>query len=217
MNPAIVIRRETPADYGVVETLTREAFWNLHGPGCDEHYLAHVLREADAFVPDLDFVAELYGRIVGNIMYVKSHIAPVTGGALPVITFGPVSVLPEFQRQGIGGTLIKHTLLLAKQMGYAAVFIYGDPAYYGRLGFQPAQRFGIGTEDNFYMEALQVYELTPGSLQTAAGRFIEAPVYHIDEKAAAAFDQDFPPKEKLTGTASQQRFQEIIAMRRPKG
>jgi predicted N-acetyltransferase YhbS len=210
------LRREPPADHRAVETLTREAFWNLHGPGCDEHYLAHLLRGADTFIPALDYVAESNGRIVGNILYAKAHIALDAGGELPVITFGPVSVLPEFQRRGIGKALIEHTLALAREKGYSAVLIYGDPAYYGRLGLRPAEDFGVGSEQNEYCAALQAQELRPGALQNAAGRFVEGSVYHIDEAVAAIFDQAFPPKEKLSGTPSQQRFLEVVAMHRPR-
>lgn len=213
----IKLRREKPADYRTVETVTREAFWNLHAPGCDEHYLAHILRASDAFIPALDYVAEVDGTIAGNIMYAASRIALDAGSELPVITFGPVSVLPEYQRQGIGRRMIKHTRALARQMGYSAIFIYGDPAYYGPLGFEPAELWNVGTADNLYHSALQAFELTPGALDLAAGRFLEDPVYHLDEAAAAAFDQTFPVKEKLSGTPSQQRFMEVLAMHRPRG
>ncbi|MFH1513579.1 MAG: N-acetyltransferase [Bacillota bacterium] len=212
----LLVRRETPADYRTVELLTREAFWNLHGPGCDEHYLAHVLRKAAAFIPELDFVAELDGNVIGNIMYARSTVALDAGGDFPVITFGPVSVLPEFQRKGVGRRLIGHTLGLAKEAGYPAVFIYGDPAYYGRLGFLPAERFGVGTEDNRYHDALQTIELQPGALRNARGRFLEGCVYHVNQAAAEAFDQTFPQKEKLSGTPSQLRFLETVAMHKPR-
>jgi predicted N-acetyltransferase YhbS len=216
MKSGLVLRREAPADYGAVEALTREAFWNLYGPGCDEHWLVRVLRGADVFIPALDFVAELEGKIIGNILYAKSRVALDAGGEMPVITFGPVSVLPECQRQGVGSALIRHTLNLAGHMGFSAVFIYGDPAYYGRLGFRPAEDYGVATGDNHYHAALQALELRPGALKHAVGRFIEASAYHVCEADAAAFDQTFPKKEKLTGTASQLRFQEVVAMRRPK-
>ena len=217
MNPALRLRQETPADYRAVEELTREAFWNYHSPGCDEHYLAHVLRNADACIPSLDFVAELDGKLVGNIMYAVSSVALDKGGDLPVITFGPLSVLPACQKQGVGGALIRHTLGLAKAMGFSAVLIYGDPAYYSRFGFLPAEQYGIAGEDNEYHAALQAVELQSGALQNTAGRFLEGSIYHIDPAAAAAFDQTFSPKEKRSGTPSQQRFLEIIAMHKPRG
>ncbi|MBN1776545.1 MAG: N-acetyltransferase [Clostridiales bacterium] len=212
----ITLRRETPADHRAVEALTREAFWNLHVPGCDDHYLVHVLRGAEAFIPELDFVAVIGDEIVGNIMYAKSTVALDAGGELPVVTFGPVSVLPEYQRQGVGRKLIEHTLKLAKRMGFPAVFIYGDPAYYSRLGFVPAERFEIGTADGFYHAALQVFILQNDALRNAAGRFIEDSVYHIEEAAAAAFDLAFPAKEKRSGTPSQLRFQQSITTRKPR-
>jgi predicted N-acetyltransferase YhbS len=212
----IILRRERPADYRAVEELTREAFWNVYRPGCDEHYLAHILRTSDAFLPALDYVAVVDGTIVGSILYAKASVALDAGGTMPVITFGPISVLPDFQRQGIGRRLIRYTRTLARQMGYSAIFIYGDPAYYGRLGFEPAEQFRIGGGDGLYHDALQVFELTPGALDLAAGRFLEGPVYHLDEAAAAQFDQAFPEKEKLSGTPSQLRFLETVAMHRPR-
>ena len=217
MDTEIVLRQETPADYRAVEALTREAFWNLNTPGCDEHYLAHILRDAAAFISELDFVALVDKIVVGNMMYTHSQIALDTGDMLPVITFGPISVLPEYQGKGIGGALIRHTLTLAKQMEYSAVLIYGDPAYYSRLGFVPAERYAIGTEDGYYHDALQAYPLQTNALQETAGRFLEGFIYHIDEAAAAAFDKAFPPKEKLSGTPSQLRFQQIITKRKPRG
>lgn len=65
----INLRLEKPEDHRLVEELTREAFWGTNNPGCDEHFLVHKLRTVSAFVPELDFVAEVDGKIVGNIMY----------------------------------------------------------------------------------------------------------------------------------------------------
>ena len=71
---SIVIRPEEKADFIKVEELTREAFWNLYKPGCDEHYTAHKLRNSLDFIKHLDFVAETDGHIVGSIMYTKSYV-----------------------------------------------------------------------------------------------------------------------------------------------
>ncbi len=216
LHPSIIIRRETPADYQAVEALTREAFWNHYGPGCDEHYLAHILRDSDDFIADLDCVAEIDGKIVGNIMYTKSRIALDSGGDLAILTFGPLSVLPAYQNQGVGSALVRHTLTLAQTLGYTAVIILGDPAYYSRLGFQPAEAFGIAANSNMFLASLQAYELKPGALQSACGLFHESPAYHMDNKASEAFDKTFPAKEKLTGTPSQQRFAEVVSMKKPR-
>ena len=105
------IRRETQEDYRRVEELTRRAFWNLYVPGCSEHYLAHILRDHADFIPELDLVAELEGSIIGNIMYTKASLTDEDGTEKPILTFGPISVLPEYQRQGCGKALSWGTTL----------------------------------------------------------------------------------------------------------
>jgi len=208
------LRLETPNDYSAVENLTREAFWNLYFPGCNEHYLVHILRTSDVFVPELDFVAVVDDRIVGNIMYATSDIICDDGTKHEVLTFGPLCVLPEYQRQGIGAALVNHTKAVAAEMGYKAIFIYGDPEIYRHVGFVPAEDHQIRTKDNMYAAALQVYELQKGALTGIKGRFVEDAVYEVSEEATGEFDAQFPEKEKLSGTDSQKRFLELITMRR---
>ncbi len=210
----LTLRLETSKDYSAVEYLTREAFWNLYFPGCNEHYLVHVLRSADVFVPELDFVASVDGKIVGNIMYATSNVISDDGEKHEVLTFGPVCVLPEYQRKGIGAALINHTKNIATEMGYKAIFIYGDPEIYRHVGFVPAQHYQIRTKDNMYADALQAYELQADALSGIKGRFVEDDIYEISEEAAAEFDKRFPEKEKISGTDSQKRFLELIGMRR---
>lgn len=216
-NPALTLRPETPADWQEVEAMTREAFWNHYVPGCDEHCLAHALRGQPAFLPALDYVAVTGGRVVGNIMYCRATVALDAGGELDVLTFGPLTVLPAWQNRGVGRRLIERTCTLAAAQCYAAVLIYGDPDYYSRRGFLPAERYGIGTSGNLYHAALQARELRPGALAQAAGRFLEGPAYHVDAAECEAFDRLFPRKEKVLGTRSQLRHQAILAMGRPRG
>jgi len=94
----IMIRQETKNDYRAVEELTREAFWNLYFPGCIEHYLVHQMRDHADFLEEFDFVAECDGKIVGNIMYTKAWLVDETGKEMDIVSFGPISVLPEYQR-----------------------------------------------------------------------------------------------------------------------
>lgn len=217
MNPVTVtLRREEPADYHEVESLIREAFWNHFMPGCSEHYLAHILRESPAFVPKLDILAEADGKIVGHIMYSRGCILLDAGGELPVLSFGPIAVLPSCQGQGVGKRLIEHTLALAREAGESAVLIYGDPAYYSRFGFKPAEIYDIGTADNRYLPSLQAYELQPGALQNAQGRFSEASAFDMEPAAVEAFDTQFSPREKLSGMPSQQLFLTLISQGRPR-
>ena len=206
----LTIRRENPAEYRAVEDITRAAFWDVNVPGCDEHYLAHILRDAQCFVPELDLVAILDNVLVGNIMYTRAALEDMQGRKHEVLSFGPISVLPEYQGKGVGRALIERSAELARQMGFTAILIYGDPAYYSRLGFLPAEQYGIKGKYGMYSPALQVLELIPDTLKDISGTFIEDDVYELDPEAAAQFDSSFPPREKGF-RPSQTRFQEMLA------
>ena len=162
------LRTEQPADYRETENVTREAFWNLYSPGCCEHYLLHVMRDSPAFVPELDLVAERDGRIVGNVVSLRAVLHGDDGTVCEVLSLGPISVLPECQRQGIGGRLISRTRELARELGFRALLLCGDPDYYLYQGFVPAEMLGIRTADNMYAMALHVCELYDGALSGGA-------------------------------------------------
>ncbi len=210
----IELRQEQPADYSETENVTREAFWNHYSPACSEHYLLHIMRDCPAFVPELDVVAVCDGKIVGNVVYMKSVIRADNGNSYEVLSLGPISVLPEYQRKGIGGRMIEYTRDIARRMGFAAILLCGDPDYYSRQGFLSAETFGIRTEDNMYADALQVCPLCENAMSGMKGRYIEDSVYQVDEAAATEFDKHFPPKEIIVGTPSQKRFDEIVVKRR---
>ena len=124
------IRKETPADYPAVEDMTRRAFYNLYVPGCAEHYLVHIMRSHQDFIPQLDFVLELDGRIVGSILYTKARLVDEAGTEKEVLTFGPVCVMPEHQRKGYGKLLMEHSFTEAAALGYDVIVIFGSPANY---------------------------------------------------------------------------------------
>ncbi|MCI6054943.1 GNAT family N-acetyltransferase [Dysosmobacter sp.] len=209
------IRREEPADYRETEALTRAAFWNQYAPGCVEHALLHRLRGCPAFVPELDLVAVRDGQIVGNCVCVTGCIRGDDGTERQVLTLGPISVLPPLQGRGIGGDLLRRTRALARDMGFRAILLCGDPDYYTRHGFSPAETWDVRTSDGMYAAALLGCPLYEGALDGAAGRYFEDPAYEVDPAEAEAFDRDFPPMEKVSGTAGQRRFLELAAMRRP--
>ncbi len=192
----INIRRETEKDYREVENITREAFWDLHMPGCDEHLLAHKLRKVPAFIPELDFVATIDDRIIGNIMYSRAKVIDENNTEYDLLTFGPLTVSPEYQKQGVGTLLVKHTLKIAKDMGFKGVVIYGSEFYYHRFGFQNADKFKISTSDGENFEQFMALELFSGALDGISGRFYEDAVFHIDKAELEEFDKGFPFKEK---------------------
>ncbi len=210
----LILRREESADHRKVEELTREAFWNVNVPGCDEHYLIHLLRQSPVFIPELDWVAELDGSLVGNIMYSHALIKCDNGGDKSVITFGPVSVLPQYQGQGIGSILIRHTLLSAAKMGFMAVITYGEPDYYSRFGLVAAEIYGVRTHEGMFHPALIGVELQSGALNGISGRFILAGVFDLCPAKVDAFDCSFPPKTKEV-TPSQLRYIELNGLQHP--
>lgn len=208
----MIIRKETENDYRTVEELTREAFWNLYVPGCTEHFVLHNLRKSRDFIPELDFIAEKEGQIVGNIVYSRGVIKDLQGREQAVLCFGPVSVLPAFQKQGIGSALIIHTISLARAVDYPAIFIYGDPRYYSRFDFRCAEKYDIQTADGKFAVALLALEMKPGALNNTPGRFIESPAFEADPEKFAEYDAKFPYKEKLE-TESQREFKLLASLR----
>ncbi len=213
MNFDALLRNENEIDFRTVELLVREAFWNLYVPGCNEHFVLHNLRQSADFIPELDFVAERQGQIVGQIAYSRGVLAGESSARHDVICFGPVSVLPAFRKQGIGSALIVHSIGVAGKMGYPAILIYGDPRYYSRFGFRCAEKYDIRTADGKFAVALQALELKPGALQNMPGRFIESSAFEVDEAEFAKFEAGFPFKEKKSNLESQLQFKILASLR----
>lgn len=211
----ILLRLERPEEYRVTEELVREAFWNHYVSGCDEHYLLHIMRDSPNFVRALDYVALSDGKIIGVVVFMKSFIAADNGCKYEVLCMGPIAVVPEYQRKGIGGMLITHTRKIATELGYRAILLCGDPEYYSKMGFVAAELFGIRTSENNYAAALQVCPLYPDALTGITGKYYEDGIYNIDPVASETFDRLFPKKERIAGTPSQRRFQEVVAMQKP--
>jgi predicted N-acetyltransferase YhbS len=204
----IELRLEEEKDYKIVEALTREAFWNVHFPGCDEHLLIRNLRKAKEFIPELDFTAVYNNEIIGNIVYVKAKIIDFDKEYI-ILTFGPISVLPKHQNNGVGNILIEHTVLLAKELGYKAIIIYGDPEYYKRFGFKASKEYNITNNSGKYPAALLVLELYPNALHDIKGIFEEGKIYEIDEKELAEYEKGFAKKKKEI-TKTQERFNKLV-------
>ena len=135
----LIIRREKKEEYENVENLTREAFWNVYRPGCNEHLVLHHLRKAVSFIPELDYVAEIDGELVAHIAYSRMFTTKEHIMSEQVIAFGPISVLPKVQKMGIGKELIKYTMQKASELGYKVVMITGSDQYYPKLGFEKSQ------------------------------------------------------------------------------
>lgn len=192
----ISIRNEKETDYKIVEDLTRKAFYNVYVPGCAEHYLVHIMRGHEDFIPELDFVLELDGEIIGNIMYTKSRLTDETGFEKEILTFGPISIAPQHQRKGYGKLLMEHSFEQAKKLGYDTIVIFGSPANYVSSGFKCCKKYNICLENNKFPSAMMVKELAAGTLDGRKYIYRDSPVMAIDEEEARKFDDALEPMEK---------------------
>jgi len=192
------IRPEAPTDWRIVEELTRAAFDNPDRTSRSEidcpteHYMVHQLRQHDGIM-ELNFVAELDEQIVGHIIYSHAHILQPNGTKVDVLNFGPLSVLPQCQRKGVGGALLQHSIEKARGMGHGAILFFGHPEYYPKFGFEPAANFGITDRNGKNYPAFMAMELVQGYLADVSGKFIESDIYNdeLNREKVREYDKQF--------------------------
>ena len=194
-----IIRLERKEEYRAVENLVRESFWNVYRPGCLEHYVLNQLREDEAFVSQLDFVMEKDGQLIGQTMFMHATIKADDGRDIPIMTMGPICIMPELKRQGYGKKLLDYSLKKAAEYGCGALCFEGNINFYGKSGFTFAREFGIryhglpeGADSSFFL----CKELIPGYLSGVTGEYTPPQGYFVNEEAAEEFDKQFPYKEK---------------------
>lgn len=196
----ITIRLEKEEEYQEVENMVRESFWNVYRPGCFEHYVLHQLRKDPAFVPELDFVMERDGKLIGQNMFMRAIIKADDGRNIPIMTMGPICITPGLKRKGYGKILLDYSLEKAKELGCGAVCFEGNIDFYGKSGFTYAGKFGIryhglpeGEDTSFFL----CKELIPGYLDGITGEYSTPQGYFVDEAEVEIFDKKFPVKEKM--------------------
>lgn len=199
MKDSMKIRLEKQEEHREVENLVRESFWNVYRPGCLEHYVLNQLRKDPAFIPELDLVMELDGKIIGQNMFMKAEIKADDGRSIPIMTMGPICITPELKRKGYGKILLDASLEKAAGLGYGSICMEGNIDFYGKSGFRLASEFGIryhdvpdGEETPFFL----CKELIPGYLNGITGEYAPPAGYFVDEEKAELFDREFPVKEK---------------------
>lgn len=192
----VSIRLEEERDYRKVEHLTREAFWDIYHPGCTEHLIVHKLRTAPAFVKELSYVACDEDSIIGSIIYSKAKVINDQNQEFEVLCMGPLSVLPSFQRKGIGSLLMNHSIEKARGLGFKAIIIFGNPEYYRRFGFVNAAKYGIKTASGENFDAFMALELCGGALHGITGKFYGDKVFETEDEELEIFEKGFPYKEK---------------------
>lgn len=196
----VIIRNERQGDRAEVENLVRESFWNVYRPGCMEHYLLHCLREDADFVPELNFVMEKDGRIIGQNVFVRATITADDGHTVPIMTMGPICIAPELKRRGYGKLLLDYSIEKAAELGCGALCFEGNILFYGKSGFTYASEFGIryngmpaDADTSFFL----CRELIPGYLSGITGNYTTPAGYMVSEEDCEQYDLQFPPKEKL--------------------
>jgi len=169
----MIIRQEKPSDYDEVYQLVKESFSTVY-TGCaqpDEQDYLNELREKDAFIPRLSLVAENDdGAIIGQIVLCKTMVtAPCREFA--ALLLSPICVHPGYFRRGVARAMVEEAAGIAKEMGFRAVFLCGDPAVYGKLGFVPSYRYNIFHKDDPSKTAQwsMVRELYSGALSGISG------------------------------------------------
>ena len=197
------IRLEQPKDYREVENLTREAFWNVYRPGCTEHYVLNQYRTNPDFIPELDFVMEEDGKIIGHIMFSKANLVLDDGTKKPSWTFGPISIHPDYKRKGYGLNLLNYALDKAREFGIGFLCMEGNIDFYKHAGFDLASKKKIhyhaeprDAEVPYFLEQ----ELIPGWLNGIEATYCPPKGYFVADEHPEAFEvyeATFPKKEKL--------------------
>lgn len=194
----IEIRKETSQDYYETEAMARRSFYNVYGPGCDEHLLVHKLRTHEDYLPDCSRVALVDGKIAGTIMFFKAAIC-TEETEVEIATFGPLCVDHKYKNCGIGRKLLEATIPLVKEAGFPGIVIFGEPEYYPKFGFKRGREFGLSGMDGNVSDPFMGLELIEGGLHIKGGRFKESSVLEeLTEEALAELDQEFPPLKKIS-------------------
>ena len=196
------LRLERPEDYRVVEELTREAFWNVYKPGCLEHYVLNQYRNNSDFIPELDYVMEEDGRIIGHVMFSRAELVLADGTHKPSWTFGPISIHPDYKRKGYGLKLLNYALDKARQMGVGFICMEGNIDFYKHAGFGLASKLGIhyhSEPKDAEVPYFLAQELIPGWLGGIEATYCPPQGYFVadaDPDAFEAYDATFPKKVK---------------------
>ena len=191
------IQPATGKEFASTENITREAFWNIYRPGCVEHLILHNLRKSKSYILELDLVAVIDNEIVGHIISTKAKTVDSLNNEHEVLCVGPLSVIPEYQKKGIGSKLIDESIRIAKELSFSGMILFGNPEYYHRFGFVNAQEYSITTKEGQNFEPFMALELQNNGLKNSNGRFIEDDFFEIQPDELIEFEKKFPYKEKL--------------------
>ncbi|MDH5250853.1 MAG: N-acetyltransferase [Cyclobacteriaceae bacterium] len=164
----IIVRQEKSTDFKVVFELIEKAFRTEEFSDHKEQFLVERLRKSSAFIPELSMVAEIENKVVGHILLTKLKIKN-DKNEFDSLALAPISVLPDYQRKGIGGMLIEQSHRKAKELGYKSIIVLGHKEYYPKFGYKQADKFGIELPFDVPRENCMVIALTENGLNGVNG------------------------------------------------
>ena len=159
----IIIRQENFSDYKQISDVNIAAFEQT-----DESDLIYALRENSDFHHELSFVACIDNKIVGHLLLFPILITN-SDNSYNSLALAPMCVIPEFQKKGIGGDLIKHAKQVALFLRYTSIIVLGHATYYPKFGFKPASNWNIQAPFNVPDNAFMAIELQKNALQNVSG------------------------------------------------
>jgi putative acetyltransferase len=163
------IRPETPQDFPFLYNFVKDAFKTAKISNGDEQNFVDKLRTIEGYIPELALVAEENSKIIGHIMLTKTYVLTGTE-RFEALLLAPLSVALSYRRCGVGSALVFESLRLAKDLGFTAVFVVGDPAYYSRFGFKSSRQFHIVHVPEIPDPYVMALELIPNALVGVSGR-----------------------------------------------
>ena len=157
------IRTAAAKDYPQIYNLVKTAFETAEVSDGTEQDFVYRLRDPERHIPELEMVMESEGELIGHVMLTK-HPLILRGKPAEALLAAPLCIKLEYRGRGLGGTLLTAALKKAQNNGYAAVFLIGNPAYYGRFGFKPVKTLNIRNESPVPDRYVLGLELAWGSL-----------------------------------------------------
>jgi predicted N-acetyltransferase YhbS len=167
----MIIRQEVPSDYDEVCNLVKTSFATNSDDDGTTHIYLNEIRKKDIYVPELSLVAENdIGTLIGQIVLYKTVIT-TPSEQLTELLLSPICVHPDYFRRGIARAMVDKVIIIAKEMGFKAVFLCGNPKIYGRLGFSPSFHYNIfhKNDESRTAEWSMVRELYDGALNNVSG------------------------------------------------
>jgi len=162
------IRQEKPSDFQDIYDLVKIGFQTAEVSNGNEQDYVIKLRASVNYIPELALVAEENGKLIGHIMLTKTYVS-CNDSKFEALLITPLCVAIEHRNLGIGSELVKESFGLAKNSGYKAVFVVGNPLFYSRFGFRSSALFGIKHVPMIPDQFVMVNELSIGALTDVVG------------------------------------------------